>query len=130
MKVGYLDASVAVAMAFDDAGGAFMARAVRSFDRLYSAAILETELMGAVAAEGDPAGARRFLSPVRYVFPDTPLGAYALRVLEAGPLSGAALHHLATALYLFPEPEQAYFITADEAQGKVAAALGFQTEFM
>ncbi len=130
MKVGYLDTSVAIAMAFDEAGGAFMARAVRSFDRVYSSPLLETEFIGGAPVVLSERAVRSFLSPVRFVFPDQPLSAFALEAKRAGAVGGCAIHHLATALFLFPEPGEAFFLTADELQSKVAARLGFQCDFL
>jgi hypothetical protein len=130
LKIGYLDTSVAIAMAFDDIGGAFMARAVRSFDRLYSATLLETEFFCAAPEGIDPKKLATFLKPIRFVFPDTSLADFIQIAKDAGARGSAAVHHLATALYLFPCPSAVHFISADTQQTTAAARLGFQCEFM
>ena len=45
-------------------------------------------------------------------------------VVEAGYLRGADLWHLASALYLTPDPKEVTFITLDERQAEVARGLG------
>ena len=46
--------------------------------------------------------------------------------LRAGHLRGADLWHIATALYVAPDPFSIAFATLDQRQAEVAAALGFQ----
>ena len=46
-------------------------------------------------------------------------------VFEAGYLRGADAWHLATALYLTPDPGELTFLTLDERQGDIASKLGF-----
>lgn len=46
--------------------------------------------------------------------------------LSTGHLHGADLWHIATALYVAPEPAAIAFVTADQRQAEVAAALGFE----
>ena len=46
-------------------------------------------------------------------------------MLNAGYLRGADLWHVATALYVTPEPGEISFITLDRRQRNVAMALGF-----
>jgi len=55
-----------------------------------------------------------------------PVGARKPRALEAGDVRGADCWHLATALYVAPEPSELAFLTLDLAQRKVVRALGFQ----
>jgi hypothetical protein len=40
-------------------------------------------------------------------------------------LSGPELHHVATALFLFPDPAEAFFLTFAREQRRVARSLGF-----
>ena len=47
-------------------------------------------------------------------------------VLASGYLRGADLWHVAAALYSFPDPRTATFLTLDNRQREVAEALGFQ----
>ena len=130
MKFGYIDTSVLVAMAFDDAGGSFIGRFVKSFDRLYSSNLLEAEFFSAASKERRLADARAFIKPVRFVYPDTNLTKYHERVLTAGDIEGSALHHLSCALYLFQRPQDVFFLSLHPTQAALAAQLGFQTDFM
>ena len=69
----------------------------------------------------------RLFDELEVVFPPRTLGPEITRVLEAGYVRGADCWHLATALYLAPDPSELTFITLDERQGAVAKALGFAT---
>ena len=130
MKIGYIDTSVLVAMAFDDAGGSFIGRFVSSFDRLYSSSLLEAEFFSAAAKENRLKDTTGFIKPVRFIYPDANLTRYHQRVLEAGQIEGSALHHLSCALYLFQRPEDVFFLSLHPAQATLASRLGFQTDFM
>ena len=130
MKIGYIDTSVLVAMAFDDAGGSFIGRFVKTFDRLYSSHLLEAEFFSAAAKENRLSDARAFIKPVRFVYPDTNLTRFHEQVLTAGVIDGSALHHLSCALYLFLHPQDAFFLSLHPPQSNLAAKLGFQTDFM
>jgi hypothetical protein len=48
-------------------------------------------------------------------------------VLDAGYLRGADCWHVATALYVSPEPSRLSFLTLDERQRDVARTLGFRS---
>lgn len=48
-------------------------------------------------------------------------------VLGTGYLRGADLWHVATALYVSPDPSELAFVTVDTRQGTAAEALGFVT---
>lgn len=130
MKIGYIDTSVLVAMAFDDAGGSFIGRFVKTFDRLYSSHLLEAEFFSAASKENRLKDARAFIKPIRFIYPDTNLTRYHEQVLKAGNIDGSALHHLSCALYLFLRPEDAFFLSLHAPQSNLAARLGFQTDFM
>ncbi|MBN2717799.1 MAG: PIN domain-containing protein [Deltaproteobacteria bacterium] len=130
MKIGYIDTSVLVAMAFDDAGGSFIGRFVKTFDRLYSSSLLEAEFFSAAAKENRLDDARQFIRPVRFIYPDTNLTDYHEQVLKKGNVEGSALHHLSCALYLFQQPAEVFFLSLHPTQSSLAAALGFQTDFM
>ena len=60
------------------------------------------------------------------MLPDRPLAPEFSAVLEKGRLRGADLWHVATALYLFPQPPVLSFATLDDQQSIVAEALGFK----
>lgn len=100
-----------------------MARRLRAFDELVAANLLEAELGAAFQREGlaEPVGPL----PLSWVIPDRPLSAEIGRVLAAGPVRGADCWHLATALYLASDPSELTFLTLDQRQQRVAAALGF-----
>jgi hypothetical protein len=57
--------------------------------------------------------------------PSRPLGPEFRKVLEHGYVRGADLWHLASALFLAPEPGQLAFFSLDRRQAEVALKLGF-----
>ncbi len=126
MRVGYFDTSVLVAIAFDEPGADRVVDAVRTLDVALSATLLESEFLAAAQREGLRREAKRLLGPIRWVFPERRLTRELEAVLDTGYLRGADLHHIATALYLFPKPGEAYFVTLDQRQEHAARQLGFQ----
>ena len=66
------------------------------------------------------------LRRIEWIFPDRVLTHEIERVLAVGRLRGADLWHVATALYLEPNPSELTFLTADIRQREVAAAVGFR----
>jgi hypothetical protein len=96
-------------------------------DAAFGATLVESELLAAIAREGAPIRAGSVLDPIRFVHPPRRLTAEAEAALRHGRLRGADLHHLATALFLFPRPGDAFFITLDGPQGDAAAKIGFRT---
>jgi len=86
---------------------------------------LEAELRAALSREG-VADDGSILGRLSWLLPDRPLSAEIGAVLAAGYLRGADLWHLACALYLSPDPRELAFVTLDQQQGAVAAALGFR----
>jgi predicted nucleic acid-binding protein len=125
LQVGYVETSVLVAIAFDEPVVSSIVERVRSLDRIYSSTLLESEFLAALSREGVPGQAAALLDAIRWVFPNRRLTSELLLILEKGYLRGADLHHLATALYLFPDPSQAFFVTLDNEQSHVAQGLGF-----
>lgn len=126
MKAAYVDTSALVAVAFGERESSRLTRTLRTFDRLYSATLLEAEFLAAAEREGLRREAAPLLRPIRWVYPDARLTAELEAVLDVGYLRGADLHHLATALRLFPEPGEAAFLTLDERQAELAGKLGFR----
>ena len=125
MRVAYIDTSTLVAIAFNERGAAAFARRLDEFSRLLSSNLLEAELRAAFTREGhrfEP----RLVSGIEWVLPDRPLTHEFEKVLQVGYVRGADLWHLATALYLAREPSEISFVTLDDRQRTVAAALGFQ----
>lgn len=124
MKAAYVDTSCFVAIAFGERGATALARRLAAFDELLASSLLEAELRAAFAREGI-AGEPHALSAITWISPDRPLRPEIVRVLETGYVRGADCWHLATALYLAPDPGELTFLTLDVRQRGVAEALGF-----
>ena len=125
MRLGYIDSSCLVAIAFGEAGAARVARRLERLDRLFASNLLEAELRSALAREevsADPAG---LLSGITWVYPNRPLSGEFGRILVEGYVKGADLWHLACALFLAPEPKDLAFLTLDTRQEEIARKLGF-----
>ncbi|RME21444.1 MAG: PIN domain-containing protein [Deltaproteobacteria bacterium] len=123
--VGYVDTSYLVALAFQERGWQSLRNRLRRMDQVFSSTLLEAEFLSVANREGVTDRALDFLAPISWVVPDRRLTKEILRVLEHGHARGADLHHLATALYLFPSPRGVKFLTLDKAQAALARALGF-----
>ena len=98
---------------------------LRTFSLVISSTLLEAELFSALRREQCEL-TDAFHAAVALVAPDRALSDEIARVLEAGYVRGADCWHLATALYIAPDPSELTFLTLDLAQRKVAKALGFQ----
>ena len=125
MSVAYVDTSAVVAISFVERGAAAVARRLDAFSRLVSSNLLEAELRAVFAREG-----HRFMpslvSGIEWVLPDRPLTHEFEKALQVGYVRGADLWHVATALYLTPDPGDISFVTLDHRQRNVAKALGFR----
>jgi len=124
-EIAYVDTSFLVALAFKESGWQALQRRLRGLRRVFSSTLLEAEFLAVARREGMLERAPAFLRPVSWILPDRRLGPEITRVLEHGYLRGGDLHHLATALFLFPRPQGLPFLTLDQAQATLAAALGF-----
>lgn len=96
------------------------------FESLQASDLIVAELWSAFKRERretDPS----LIAPLHVVIPGRSLDAEISRVLDAGYVRGADCWHLATALYLAPDPSELTFITLDARQREVAVALGFAT---
>lgn len=126
MSIAYVDTSAVLAIAFHEPEWEAVAVRMGSYSGLTSSNLLEAEVRSAYAREG-----RTFvpgvLSEIEWIFPDRSLSTEIAPVLNTGYLRGADLWHVATALYISPEPDKRMFLTLDNHQRAVAAALGFQT---
>ncbi len=110
MKAAYVDTSCLVAIAFGESEAAQVVSRLREHDVLLSSNLLEAELRATLvreAAEVDEA----LFSWIKWVLPDRPLSVEIIRVLRAGYLRGADLWHLATAMYVTPEPTRPLYIS-------------------
>ncbi|WP_419941044.1 PIN domain-containing protein [Candidatus Palauibacter sp.] len=125
MSTAYVDTSAIVSVAFAEAGSDDIARRLQGFRDLISSNLLEAELRSACAREGKPF--REILvSGFRWIQPSRPLSREMRAALRAGYLRGADLWHVACALHVAPKPSDISFITLDERQAQVAAALKFR----
>ena len=114
-----------VSIAFGEPGSTTLERKLTSFDQICSSSLLDAELRSAMARERVPAPPE-LLAKVRWIMPDRPLNDEIGRVLNTGYVRGADCWHLATALYLAPEPADISFLTLDLRQRGIARALGFK----
>ena len=124
MSVAYVDTSCLVAIAFGERGATAIERRLREFDDLVSANLLEAELRCAFKRERVEFAADA-IAGVSWLVPDRPLSTEIARVLDVGYVRGADCWHLASALFLEPQPSSVTFLTLDETQRKVARELGF-----
>ena len=125
MSAAYVDSSAIVAIAFEELGWPEVEQRLGQFDDLWSSNLLEAEIRAAYRREQ-----REFrpeiLIGVRWVIPDRRLTREISMVVGSGYVKGADLWHLATALYMTPDPAEVTFITLDERQAEVARTLGFR----
>lgn len=101
-----------------------MRRQLAAFNTVFASDLLEAELRSACRREKVDME-MRLLDELEIVFPTRTLSLEITRVLDAGYVRGADCWHLATALYLAPDPGQLTFVTLDERQREVAKTLGF-----
>lgn len=126
MSAAYVDTSVLAAIAFDEPGAVTLTGQLAGSDNLLSSNLLEAELRAVFAREGVDFQ-KLMVAGIEWVLPQRSLAPEFSRVLEIGYLRGADLWHIATALYAAPDPGELLFLTLDDRQGAVAAALGFGT---
>ncbi len=126
MKVAFVDSSVIVALALDKAAAPDLRARLLEFDALYASPLLEAEYLSACRRERAVPDSR-WLDQLAWVLIRRSLRAEIHLTLGMGYVRGADCHHLATALYLAPTPEQLTFLTRDTRQQDAARALGFQT---
>lgn len=124
MRVGYVDTSCLLAVAFDEPGAREWASLLADYDVLVSANLTEAEFRAALHREGLE-GADDFLDGISWVLPDRPLGFEVEQVLRARYLRGADLWHLSCALFVAEDPRDVDFLTLDSNQDEAARTLGF-----
>ncbi|MDZ4673962.1 MAG: PIN domain-containing protein [Gemmatimonadota bacterium] len=120
----FVDTSVLLGITFGESRGTDLAVRLRGASTVFASTLLEAEFRSACAREGRTADLR-LLQDITWVAPARPLSREIARVLDAGYLCGADCWHLATAIYLAPEPGELVFLTLDQRQQEVAAAVGF-----
>lgn len=126
MESAYVDASAALSIAFREPGYETIDQRLNGFSRLLSSNLLEAEIRSAFAREGRVYSAN-LVPRITWIYPSRPLSAEIGVVLSVGYLRGADLWHVAAALYQADDPCEVTFVTLDNRQRAVAAALGFQT---
>ncbi len=126
MSVAYVDTSAVLTVEFSEPGSEALERRLNSFTSLVSANLLEAEFRAALLRERR-AFSYGILAHVNWVFPDRSLSPEIALALSVGYLRGADLWHVANALYVARTHGGVVFITTDQRQSAVAAALGFQT---
>lgn len=124
MNVAYLDTSVVAAIAFGEPVAEQFARALGRVDRMISSNLLEAELRAVFRRENEPFH-EAAIAGIDWVFPNRPLASELAAVLSTGYLRGADLWHVATALYVSPQPQSLIFATLDARQGRITSGLGF-----
>lgn len=126
MSVAYVDTSVMIAIAFGEDGADALANRLNGFSRVVSSTLLEAELRAACSREGRPVPTD-LLDRIGWILTNRPLTDEIKTALDAGYLRGADLWHVATALYAAPEPGAISFITLNDSQARVAAALNLRS---
>ena len=128
MKPAYLDTSFLLAILFDEPRSGLLGRRLGRFDTVVSSPLLEAEVRSAFMREGvSEIPPNVPFSGIHWVVPDRRLTPEIGATLRRGYLRGADLWHVACALFVFPEPKEAAFLTLDGVQRKVADSLGFGT---
>lgn len=126
MKLLFVDTSALVAVTFAEAGVERVRDLIRHAEELFAAPLLEAEFRAALSREGVAADTSN-LHGLRWVLPDRALSRELERVFHAGHLRGADAWHVANALFLLPALPELQFLTLDERQRDVAAAVGLTT---
>ena len=126
MTIAYVDTSALLAAVFYDPRGDSVSSRLTQYSQLVSSNLLEAEMRTGFARRGLQFDAAA-MSGIEWIMPERPLSQELGTVLSAGYLRGADLWHMATALYVAPDPREITFITLDFQQQAVALALGFQT---
>ena len=121
----FIDSSCLVAIALGEPGSRKLATRVRSFATISAHPLLDAEVRSACSRERVPVPQEE-LETIAWIEAPHPLSAEIDRILAVGFLRGADCWHLATALFLAPEPRQLTFLTLDVRQRSVAKQLGFK----
>ena len=125
MTVACVDTSVLVAVSFNEESSTGLTTRLNEFSRRVASNLVEAELR-AVFAREQCRFSQEVLAGIEWILPDRRLSPEISTVLGAGYVRGADLWHLATALYAAGIPGDMAFITCDDRQGRIAAALGFR----
>lgn len=127
-KTGYVDTSIVLSVVLGESSRSSDQKCLATFDNLWSHSLLESEFLSALKRENiDAAFEHAILHTIALIHPNRSLKTECRKILEYAYLRGADLHHLATALYFFPDPAAAYFLSLDRDQLKAAKQCGFKT---
>jgi hypothetical protein len=124
--VAFIDTSVLLTIALGQKNAIDWARRLEACTTVAAAGLLEAEFRSACHRERQPVN-EILLINLSWIAPTRSLRPEIDRVLDVGYIRGAGCWHLATALYLAPEPAQLTFLTLDLRRREVARALGFTT---
>jgi predicted nucleic acid-binding protein len=122
----FVDSSVLVAVALTQADAASAQERLLGADRRWASPLLRAEYAAACVRERLEAPPE----PLSWLHWTTDAGSLTREidaVLSTGYVRGADCWHLATALWLAPEPSELTFFTLDTRQRQVADRLGFRT---
>ena len=127
MTAAYIDSSVVIATAFNEAGISKLTDSIYNCDSFVSSNLLEAEVRSVFSRQRVPIP-ESLLHGIAWIFPERPLTQELSTTLEEGGyLRGADLWHVACALYAMVVPSEAFFLTLDRQQSSVARKLGFRT---
>lgn len=124
----YVDASVMVAVMFDEPGSQrYRSLLGKTRTRFFSSSLLEAEVYAAAKREKIPLEtAAGFIHHIALIFPDRMLQDEYFSIFRHGYVRGPDAHHLAAALYIDPSARNLAFMTADHRQAELASAVGFR----
>ena len=121
----YVDTSVIACLLFGEAAAGTVRATLAQFERRYASNFLAAELAAAATRVRVPATqVAPFLGAVSWLLPNRDLQPEIDEVLDAGALRGGDLWHVACALFLDRLRVPVTFVTLDERQRAVAAAVG------
>lgn len=121
----FVDSSCLVAIALGEPAAKAVGARLSRFRVLLAHPLLDAEVRCACVREGQPLPDAE-LQLLHWVDADRPLSDEIDQVLAAGYLRGADCLHIATALFLAPDPRHLTFLTLDARQRGVARTLGFK----
>ena len=125
MNLFYIDTSVIVSLLFEEHGHKEFRKILKT-GRALSSYFIEAELYSVAKREGVALDiVRRFVEPLFLFTPSRPIAFECERILKEHYCRGADIYHLASALFLAPNPRELKFVTCDNRQGAIAKALGF-----
>lgn len=125
-SVAYLDTSWLIAIALKEPEHVALSRRLEDFTHIYSANLLEAELLAALKRER-VAPDSIALDRLSWVLPVRALRREIEKVLSQHFVRGADCWHLASALYVADTPGSLTFLTLDKKQLAIAKALGFRS---